>query len=400
MDLTFSPEHERLREEVREFLRRHGEGAPKQMGLSRPTEKELAWQRLLIEHGYAAREIPKEYGGYGAPPDPLAAYIISDEIAKVGVSPGLSGQGIGMLVPTLLELGTEEQKKKYIRPTIYGEMIWCQGYSEPNAGSDLASLRTSARDEGDFFVVNGQKIWTSSAHFSDMMFALVRTDPDKPKHHGISYLLIPMDTPGIEVRPLRTMTGGAEFNEVFFTDVRVPKTSIVGERGEGWAVANATLKFERALLGDPNQTERFFLRVVEILQNERLDGKRVIDLPAFRDRLLRLQAKVLSMRFLGLRILTDIAKGSFSSLLPMLVVKLNGTTLNHELAALAIDAMGELGTLYDGDPLVRDDGLWEMWYMFSLGLMIGGGTSQIQKNIIGERGLGLPREPRIPPSQK
>ena len=396
MDLTYSEQYQAFRQEVQRFIAEHRHLAPKEIGLERPSEEQKRWQRLLIEHGYAARTIPKEYGGFGAPMDVLEQFIIADEFSTAGVSQGLSGQGIAMLVPTLLELGTEEQKKRYIPPTIRGDMIWCQGYSEPNAGSDLASLRTSARVEGDFFVINGQKIWTSSAHFADMMFCLVRTEPDAPKHKGISYLLIPMTTPGIEVRPLMTMTGDAIFNEVFFTDVKVPITNIVGQRGEGWKVANATLIYERGMLGDPNQTTNFFKRLVEVLQRETIAGESVMTRqPQLRERLLRLQGRVLAMRFHGLRLLTHFAKMEMPGV-AMLVVKLYGTVLNHELAALAIDAMGELGTLYDKDPMLRDDGLWQRWYMFSLGLIIGGGTSQIQKNIISERGLGMPREPRSP----
>ena len=160
--------------------------------------------------------------------------IIAEEFTNAQIPLGMANQGISMFVPTLLELGTEDQKKSWIEKTIKGEVIWCQGYSEPGSGSDLASLQTKAVDDGDDFIINGQKIWTSSAQFSDMMFCLVRTEPDAPKHKGISYILIDMKTPGIDVRPLMTMTGHAEFNEVFFTDVRVPKSNIVGKRGEGW----------------------------------------------------------------------------------------------------------------------------------------------------------------------
>ena len=185
----------------------------------------LAWQRLLVAKGYAARTIPKTYGGFGAEPDVMEAAIIAEEFSKAGIAPGIMSQGISMLVPTLLEVGTEEQRERWIGPTIRGEVIWCQGYSEPGAGSDLANVQTKAVLDGDHFVVNGQKIWTSSAHYADWMFLLCRTEPDKPKHQGLSYLLLSMKTPGIEVRPLRTMTGKATFNEVFFTDVRVPAAS-------------------------------------------------------------------------------------------------------------------------------------------------------------------------------
>jgi len=203
-----------------------------------------------------------------------------------------------------------------------------------------------------------------------------------------------MDTPGIEVRPLNTMTGHAEFNEVFFTDVRVPKSSIVGQRGAGWQVANTTLKFERGMLGDPNEASRRFSELVALLREETLDGLSLMDNPLLRDRLMRLQARVLAMKFNGMRLLSGELRGE-SSVMAKLVVKLQGCELNHQLAGLAIDALGELGILYNGSPLLRKHGEWQRKFMFDLGLIIGGGTAQIQKNIIAERGLGMPREPRL-----
>ena len=387
MDLSYSPEYETFRAEVRAFAKQYGAQAPRGVGDMR------AWQELLIAHGYAARTIPKEYGGFGAQPDVLKSRIIAEEFIAAGLPMGMAGQGISMLVPTLLELGTEEQKKKFIGPTLRGEIIWCQGYSEPGAGSDLASLTTRAVEDGDDFVINGQKIWTSTAAQADMIFCLVRTETDKPKHEGISYLLFSMKTPGIEVRPLVTMTGRAEFNEVFFTDVRVPKKDIVGERGQGWFVANATLKHERGMLGDPNQAGTRLKALIDLMQNEEIDGRRLMDNPVFRDRLLKLQARVHAMEFHGLRLLTAGLKGEDPGV-ARLIVKLMGCELNHQLAAFAIDALGELGILYSGSPHLRANGTWQTSYMFDLGLIIGGGTAQIQKNIISERGLGMPREPK------
>ena len=390
MDLAYGPRYEAFRAEVRDFTARFAARAPRGQGMAASRE----WQQLLLEHGYAARTIPREYGGYGAEPDILESRIIGEEFIAAGLPMGMSGQGISMLVPTLLELGTEAQKKEWIGPTIRGEVLWCQGYSEPGSGSDLASLTTHAVEDGDDFLINGQKIWTSSAHFSDMIFCLVRTEPDKPKHHGISYLLFSMKTPGIEVRPLVTMTGQAEFNEVFFTDVRVPKSQIVGERGQGWQVANATLKYERGMLGDPNQAGTRFQQLVEMVKTETVDGQRLIDSPVWRDRLAKLQARVLAMQFHGLRLLTARLRGENPGVAG-LIVKLMGCELNHQLAGFAIDALGELGVLYDGSPHLRAGGNWQRNYMFDLGLIIGGGTAQIQKNIISERGLGMPREPKL-----
>jgi Acyl-CoA dehydrogenases len=209
------------------------------------------WQKILIDKGYHARHIPNEYGGFGGELDIVKNVIITEEFSKSKIPAGIGGQGIDFLVPTLLEMGTEEQRQRYIKPALELEEIWCQGYSEPNAGSDLASLQTKGELDGDEWVINGQKIWTSTAKYAQMMFCLVRTEPDAPKHQGISYLLIPMDAPGIEVRPLVDMTLDAGFNEVFFTDVRIPADNIVGERGQGWLVANKTLVHERGSLGDP-----------------------------------------------------------------------------------------------------------------------------------------------------
>jgi alkylation response protein AidB-like acyl-CoA dehydrogenase len=383
MDLQLTPEYEAFRSEVRAFVEKY---KSKPMG-------QKAWQKVLIEHGYAARTVPKEYGGYGAEPDVLKSRIISEEFTRSGTPGGIANQGISMFVPTLLELGSEEQKQEWIGPTLRGDTVWCQGYSEPNSGSDLASLQTKAVVDGDDFVINGQKIWTSSAQFADMIFCLVRTEPDAPKHKGISYLIFSMDTPGIDVRPLKTMTGDASFNEVFFTDVRVPTSQIIGKRGEGWMVANATLKYERGMLGDPNQAGTRLNDIIKMMNTETMNGEKLMDNPLYRDRLVQLQSRVLAMQYHGLRLVTHQIKKEDPGL-ARLIVKLQGCELNHQLAGFAIDILGEIGVLYDGSKYLRDQGSWQYRFMFDLGLIIGGGTAQIQKNIISERGLGMPREPK------
>jgi alkylation response protein AidB-like acyl-CoA dehydrogenase len=396
MDLSYSPKYEAFRREVRDFLEKNRDRASSDsiaLRVGQKSPKTLEWQRILIDNGYAARTIPREYGGYGAEPDLLERVIIDEEFNKAAVSRGIGGQGPDMLVPTLLEHGSEEQKRRWVGPTIRGEVVWCQGYSEPNAGSDLANVQTRAAEDGDDFLINGQKIWTTTAHLSEMMFALVRTEPDASKHAGLSYLLIAMDTPGIEVRPLETMTGQAEFNEVFFTDVRVPQANVVGKRGQGWKIANTTLKHERNMLASSALLEGAFRGLVAAMQQETSTGVRPIDHPVFRDRLLSLQGRVLAMRYHSLRMLTCGLRGE-SPGVAGLITKLTGCELSHQIAALAIDALGELGVLYDGSKYLRAGGMWQFQYMFSLGLIIGGGTAQIQKNIISERGLGMPREPR------
>ena len=392
MDLSFGPEYEDFRAEVRQFIAEHGDQSP--YARVRNTAA-IEWQKLLIEHGFAARTIPKKYGGYGAEPDIIKSRIIAEEFSKNQINTGLGGQGISMLVPVLLEMGTEEQKQTFVKPTIHGEMIWCQGYSEPGAGSDLASLSTRAELDGDEWVVNGQKIWTSTAHLADWIFCLVRTEPEAPKHQGISFLLFRMDTPGIEVRPLVDMTGDANFNEVFFTDVRVPKHQIVGQRGQGWQVANAILGYERGSLAPPDAAQTRLNGVARLMSEEAPGGEKVIDNPVFRDRLMKLQGRVLAMKCNDMRLLSARVHKNQDAKLAGLIVKLLGTELRHELEALAIDVMGEVGLAFGDNPYLRGNGSWQYQYMYYLGLIIGGGTSQIQKNIISERGLGMPREPRV-----
>ena len=404
MDLNYGPEYEDFRKEVQEFCKKwdgvnftNAAKVPMSMTF-KETGKTISrseWQSILIDQGYFARSVPKEYGGFGGDSDVIKNRIIASEFSNAKIPPAMGGQGIDMLVPTLLELGTEDQKKQYIKPTLHGEMIWCQGYSEPNAGSDLASLQTKGELIDGNWVINGQKIWTSTAQYSQMMFCLVRTEPDAQKHAGISYLLIPMDTAGLEVRPLVDMTLKSGFNEVFFTDVTIPQGNIIGKRGEGWAVANATLGHERGSLTNPNATVNRVNSLIDRMKEETLDGKRLIDMPVYRDKLMALQAKVMAFQSNSLRVLSSkLNKGQDTKIAGM-IQKLVGTELRHELEGFAVDVMGEIGTLYEDSPNLRDNGSWQFLYMYYLGLIIGGGTSQIQKNIISERGLGMPREPKV-----
>ena len=403
MDLNFGPEYTKFRDEVNDFCKEYSGVLLESSKI--PLSDELSsgqikmkrsdWQKLLIEKGYFARSIPKEYGGYGGKTDIIKNRIIAEEFAKNNTPPPMGGQGIDMLVPTLLELGTEEQKKEYIEPTLHGDIIWCQGYSEPNAGSDLASLQTKAELIDGNWVINGQKIWTSTAQYSQMMFCLVRTEPEAPKHAGISYLLIPMNTPGIEIRPLVDMTLNAGFNEVFFTDVTIPENNIVGKRGEGWSVANATLSHERGSLSNPNAMMNRLNALIERMKNETINGQKVIDNPVYRDKLMKIQGKVIAFQSNSLRVLSAKLNKNQDVKIAGMIQKYVGTELRHELEGFAIDIMGELGTLYQNSPNLRDGGSWQIAYMYFLGLIIGGGTSQIQKNIISERGLGMPKEPKV-----
>jgi len=392
MDLEYGPQYDEFRKEVVNFIKENEH--TKLSGPAR-SESRVAWQQKLIDHGYFARSIPKEYGGYGGDMDIIKLRIIAEEFAKNNTPPPMGGQGIDMLVPTLLELGSEEQKKEYIKPTLHGEIIWCQGYSEPNAGSDLASLQTKGELIDGNWVINGQKIWTSTAQYSQMMFCLVRTEPEASKHAGISYLLIPMNTPGIEIRPLVDMTLNAGFNEVFFTDVTIPENNIVGKRGEGWSVANATLGHERGSLSNPNAMMNRLNDLIERMKNETINGQRAIDNPVYKDKLMKIQGKVIAFQSNSLRVLSAKLNKNQDVKIAGMIQKLVGTELRHELEGFAIDIMGELGTLYQDSPNLRDGGSWQIAYMYFLGLIIGGGTSQIQKNIISERGLGMPKEPKV-----
>ncbi len=395
MDLEFGEKYEDFRHEVRSFLEQHKPDFNNNAGLSQSRRGPLIdWLTKQLDHGYWGRTIPSEYGGFGAEPDLLETVIMDEEFNRAKVTRGFPAQGPSMLVPTLLEYGTEEQKKAWIGRTMRGETLWCQGYSEPGAGSDLASLQTAATEDGDDFVINGQKIWTSTADRVDMCFLLVRTEPDAPKHKGISYVLVPMDTAGIEVQPLRTMSGNLgenSFNQVFFTDVRVPKTNVVAGRGLGWTVANTTLKHERnSLNANPEGT---LLKVRDLMQRETINGVAAIESPIYRDRLMKLQARALTMKTHGMRMLTCSLKGE-SPGVAGLVSKLQNCQINFDMATLALDVLGELGVLYEHTKYERARAYWQTHSMFSLGLIIGGGTAQIQKNIISERGLGMPREPK------
>jgi alkylation response protein AidB-like acyl-CoA dehydrogenase len=404
MNLNYGPEYKNFKKEVISFCKKWegvhfvDEAKSPLTPITRVGGKKITrtkWQSILIREGYFARSIPKKYGGYGGESDVIKNRIIASEFSNHGVPSPMGGQGIDMLVPTLLELGTEEQKKQYVEKTLLGEIIWCQGYSEPNAGSDLASLQTKGELVDGNWIINGQKIWTSTAQYSQMMFCLVRTEPEAKKHAGISYLLIPMDTSGIEIRPLVDMTLKAGFNEVFFTDVRIPEANIVGKRGEGWAVANATLTHERGSLTDPNGTMNRVNSLIDRMKKETVNGKKLIDIPVYRDKLMGLQAKVMAFQSNSLRVLSAKINSGQDMKMAGMIQKYYGTELRHELEGFAVDVMGEIGTLYEDSPHLRDKGSWQFLYMYYLGLIIGGGTSQIQKNIIAERGLGMPREPKV-----
>ena len=404
MNLRYSAEYEQFRAEVRQFLEGNWtaddasnagydpDSVSAATSGQRANPRTTAFRLKAIERGYLYRQVPKRYGGSEQPADPLKATIIHEEFRKHRAPGELMGQGASMLVPTLLEHGSEEQKEFFVRDTILGNVIWCQGYSEPGAGSDLASLRTKGVLDGDHWVVNGQKIWTSTATEADWMFCLVRTEPDAPKHDGISYLLIDMKTPGITVRPLRQMTGDADFCEVFFDNVRVPAKNMVGQRGRGWIVSRSTLKHERALIGNTALTRRTFDGVVFLARALEHEGRPAIEQPVIRNRLIELETRLLANEYHSLRLLTMSTRGEDPGLAGM-VPKLSGTQLGYDITRLAMDIMGDRGLLAPGEPSAPAMGMFGTAYMWSLGILIAGGAANIQRNIIAERGLGLPRDP-------
>ena len=306
-----------------------------------------------------------------------------------------------MLVPTLLEFGTEAQKERYIRPALEGVEIWCQGYSEPGSGSDLASLQCSGRLEEGEWVLNGQKIWTSGAQRAHMMFGLFRTEPEASKHAGISYLLVPMDRPGIEVRPLRELSGGFEFNEVFFDDVRIPAENIVGERGQGWAVSRATLVHERNLIANPYLMREAFDDLVDLARRRERGGRPAIEDPWIRQRLVEIEGYVRTSETSNMLQFTAAHRGEFAKAVrPMMMNKVSSTDTMQRIMKCAYDLLGGDGVLA---PLEEELDTWArtttptgwvLQYLFSMGPAIAGGATHIQLNIIGERGYGLPRDLR------
>jgi alkylation response protein AidB-like acyl-CoA dehydrogenase len=404
MDLDYTAEYQAFQEEVRGFLADNWPPKGADASLSREAQ-EREFRLQAIDRGYLYRGIPNRYGGSEQPADPMKARIITEEFIAARAPREYVGNGIGLVVPTLLAWGSDWQKEHFIPPAIHGEHIWCQGYSEPNAGSDLASLRTRAELVDDVWVINGQKVWTSQAHLSNYMFMLARTEPDAAKHDGISYLLVDMDQPGIEVRRLRQITGGASFNEVFFTDARTPADWIVGERGRGWEVSRTTLKHERSQLGGPEQGRQLFRKTVNLAKRTSRNGVQAIKDPEIRQWLVALEGFVLSSYWSGQYQFTMDAKGDSAGALQYMnkfvtlhIIELEIARIVHELIgddsmllAQSVSRGGEVTGTSAGHGAVGNE-RWVNQVLGSLAATMGGGTSNINRNIIAERGLGLPRD--------
>ena len=385
MDFNLSPDEEAFRQEVRTFLAENlGEG-----------ERDMAtiagFQKKVREKRWVGFSWPKEYGGGGG--SIMEQVILKAEMAKAKAPPlGTCFMGLAWVGPAIIEYGTPEQKKKFIPDILDGAYQWCTGYSEPASGSDLASLSCRCEREGDTYVVNGQKIWTSIAMWSKWIILLVRTQTEvKSKHDGITCLLVPMDTKGITVRPIKNMAGGAIFAEVFFDDVRVPVENRLGEEGQGWGVTVSALAHERSSIAEVHGLSRILDDVKDLARRCRKNGRPAAENAGIRRRIARAEMRIEAMRLNGLRFLTKQLRGeklgSETS-----INKLHRAELEVELGELALEIQGSRGPLWQGSDVVPDDGRWQRYALSWPEVVIGGGTPNIQKNIIAERVLGLPKD--------
>jgi alkylation response protein AidB-like acyl-CoA dehydrogenase len=397
--LHYDEETEEFRLEVRSWFAEHLPSAEERSEKVRSSahipEWAKRWQRKLFDNGWLVPGWPPEHGGRNATQVQQMVYF--EELTKLGVPRSCNPQGLSIIAPSLLDHGTPEQIERFVLPTLRAEISWCLGMSEPDAGSDLAGLRTRAELIGDKFVVNGQKVWTSGAHDSDYCFCFVRTDLDAPKHAGISVLVIDMATPGIEARPLAELTDRhhADFNEVFFTDVEVDKENLVGELHHGWSIAGGSLAHERGMLwiNEATGLERFIEQVVATATTPLDDGRRLADDAVLRDSIARAYIQSHAVKLLGYQGFSKIAKGRKAP--EHGVLKLLGSETRRGLALEISEALGPLGfDLERRDaPSVgrRDHESWALHHLQSFAGTIAGGTSEIQRNIIAERVLGLPR---------
>jgi alkylation response protein AidB-like acyl-CoA dehydrogenase len=396
VDLALTPEQEAFRAEVDAFLRANlppGWSSRAVGEVPREDQYEFGrvWQQRLHQAGLLGITWPKEYGGRGL--TWIEELVFHQQMVLHRAPPPLNILGLGMAGPTIIAYGTEAQRQRHLEKILTAEEIWCQGYSEPGAGSDLASLETRAARDGDDYIVNGQKVWTTMAQIADWMMLLARTDPTAPKHKGLTYFLLDMHTPGITVRPLRQLTGDAEFNEVFFENVRVPASQILGGLNQGWKVGMTTLMYERLALGFGLQA-RFQISLETTLdlarRTRRHDGARVGD-PSIRQQLAQLVIDNAAFKFTAARAITRLARGEQPG--PEASTgKIWWCEKNQALQEVAQGLLGLAGQVGRGSPWAVDNGRWQYGFLRSRANSIEGGTTEIQRNIIGERVLGLPRE--------
>jgi alkylation response protein AidB-like acyl-CoA dehydrogenase len=386
MDFRDTPEEAAFRSELRAWIASNlPEGWRERKPSGGRMDEAVArdWSRSLYDAGYAGLTWPQEYGGQGASYTHQA--ILLEESARAETPEHIGVIGLGMAGPTIIAHGTEAQKSKYLAPILSGEEVWCQGFSEPGSGSDLASLKTRAEDAGDHYVVNGQKVWSSFAHIADHCILVVRTDPTAAKHKGITYLLVDMHSEGVEVRPLVQLTGDPEFNEIFFNDVKVPKSAVVGEANAGWGVAMTTLLHERGTLGFA-LTARLEVLVAKLIALA--EETSASQDPMFRDRIAQQWIELQALKFTNYRSLTTLMKtgvpGPEGS-----IAKLHWSESNQRLGKLALEILGNRAQIDDADG--DWSGFWQYQQLRSRGNTIEAGTSEILRNIVAERVLGLPR---------
>jgi alkylation response protein AidB-like acyl-CoA dehydrogenase len=392
MNFDFSEREEAFRKEVRAWLERNlpGDLRGKAFASSRADVDEVrrlrAWQKTMAEAGYVGMDWPREFGGRGAPITEMV--ILYQEMARAESPQLVNRGGVSMLGPTLMKYGTPAQQQRFLKKILTADEIWCQGFSEPNAGSDLANLQTRAVLDGDEFVVNGQKVWTSMGHVADWCFLLVRTDPGAAKHKGISFLLVDMKTPGITVRPLRQITGEAEFNETFFDNVRVPKDQLVGTLNGGWGVAITTLAYERDLLTFIRHISlrNALHRLIRLTQSRDRHGD-----PVIRQKIAELWIGEQALQLNGYRSLTKILRGGQPGPEGS-TSKLFWSHLDQELALTATQVLGPYSQIAEGSAWAPDDGQWQFYELLARASGIRAGTTEILKNILGERVLGLPKD--------
>jgi len=393
MRFSFTAEQEAFRAEVRDFLR---EALPPDwQGADNAIDDEgyefgRAFLKKLAPKRWIAPAWPAEYGGLGLS---LWEQVVFNEEMGYHRAPIINTAAVGYLGPTIILYGTEQQKRQHLPGITSGDVVWCQGYSEPNSGSDLASLQTRAVQDGDDFVINGQKIWTSQAHYADWMFLLTRTDADAPKHRGISYFLVDMKTPGITVRPLINMANGEGFNEVFFENVRVPRSGLLGELNRGWYIATTTLDFERSSIGGTAQAQRSLEELTRFAKTERdsATGRLIWERPQVRHAISDLWIDLTIEKLLSYRVVSMQERGLVPNYEASIVKVFNSEYLQRQ-ARVGLGIMGMYGALMGDQPWARLQGRFAKTYLASVGSTIAGGTSEIQRNIIAQRGLGLPRQ--------
>ena len=392
MDFSWSREEEEFRQEIRDFLKAElPQGWNDTLVLDKESDEYIQLAKGFTQkvgtNGWLAAHWPQEYGGLGWS---FWQYFIMNEEMVTSDAPLIGMNGPKFLGPTIIHYGTEEQKKRHLSGIAKGETLWVQGYSEPNSGSDLASLQTRAVEDGDEWVINGQKIWSSYGHYSDWCFMLARTDPDAPKHRGISYFLVDMKTPGITVKPLINMAGTKGFNELFFENVRVPKDALLGEKNRGWYMATTTLSYERTAIEAPARAQRILNDLVRYAKLTKKNGKPLAEDPVVRQRLAQLAIEVDVAWCLSYRVATTQSRNQIPG--PESPAnKVFTSEMIQRLAQTGMQMLGLYGQLEFSTKWALLKGKIERLYLTSVSGTIAGGTSEIQRNIIAERGLGLPR---------